>query len=50
MGLRGIPPFTGVALRFALASAALLALAPFLGVKLGRSRTERRLWWRQRAC
>ncbi|MEA2601396.1 MAG: hypothetical protein QOF89_2388 [Acidobacteriota bacterium] len=44
MGLRGIPPFTGVALRFAIASAALLALAPFLGVKLGRSRTERRLW------
>jgi drug/metabolite transporter (DMT)-like permease len=33
-----------VALRFAIASAALLALAPFLGVKLGRSRTERRLW------
>lgn len=44
VGLRGIPPFTGVALRFAVASAALLALAPFLGVKLGRNRTERRLW------
>ena len=27
-----------MALRFALAAAALLALAPFLGVKLGRSR------------
>jgi len=45
VGLRGIPPFTGVALRFGLAAAALLALAPVLGVKLGRSRTERRLWW-----
>lgn len=44
VGLRGIPPFTGVALRFALASAALLALAPFFGVKLGRNSTERRLW------
>lgn len=45
MGLRGIPPFTGVALRFALASVALLALVPFFGVKLGRSPIERRLWW-----
>jgi drug/metabolite transporter (DMT)-like permease len=44
VGLRGIPPFTGVALRFALASAALLALVPVFGVKLGRGRTERRLW------
>jgi drug/metabolite transporter (DMT)-like permease len=43
--LRGIPPVTGVALRFAIASAALLALVPVLGVKLGRSRNERRLWW-----
>jgi len=44
VGLRGIPPFTGVALRFTLASAALLALAPLLGVKLGRSPNEWRLW------
>ena len=44
MGLRGIPPFAGVALRFALASMVLLALAPVFGVKLGRSPTERRLW------
>jgi drug/metabolite transporter (DMT)-like permease len=44
VGLRGIPPFTGVALRFALASAALLALAPLLGVRLGRSPNEWRLW------
>ncbi|MFL6258267.1 MAG: DMT family transporter [Thermoanaerobaculia bacterium] len=45
VGLRGLPPFTGVALRFAIASAALLALAPVLGVKLGRVPNERRIWW-----
>jgi drug/metabolite transporter (DMT)-like permease len=44
IGLRGIPPVTGVALRFAIASAVLLALVPAFGVKLGRSGTERRLW------
>lgn len=45
VGLRGIPPFTGVAIRFAIASAALLALAPVFGVKLGRVPNERRIWW-----
>lgn len=45
VGLRGLPPFTGVALRFAIAAAALLALALVFGVKLGRSRTELRVWW-----
>lgn len=44
IGLRGIPPFTGVALRFTLAAAALLALVPVFGVRLGRGRNERRLW------
>jgi drug/metabolite transporter (DMT)-like permease len=34
IGLRGIPPFTGVALRFAVAAAALLAVARGLGVRL----------------
>lgn len=34
-----------MALRFAIASAVLLALVPVLGVKLGRSPNERRLWW-----
>ena len=43
VGLRGIPPVTGVALRFAIASAALLALMPFFGVKLPRGRNEWRL-------
>lgn len=33
-----------MALRFAIASAVLLALVPLFGVKLGRSPIERRLW------
>jgi drug/metabolite transporter (DMT)-like permease len=45
VGLRGVPPFTGVALRFALAAAVLLALAPAFGVKLGQQPNERRVWW-----
>jgi drug/metabolite transporter (DMT)-like permease len=44
VGLQGIPPILGVSLRFAIASAVLLALVPVLGIKLGGSRTERRLW------
>lgn len=44
VGLAGIPPFTGVALRFALAGGLLVAIAPRLGVRLGRSRRERWLW------
>ncbi|MBV8201416.1 MAG: DMT family transporter [Acidobacteria bacterium] len=34
VGLRGVPPFTGVALRFAIAAAALAAAARGLGVSL----------------
>lgn len=34
IGLRGIPPFTGVAVRFGIAAAALLAVARALGVRL----------------
>jgi drug/metabolite transporter (DMT)-like permease len=44
IGLGGMPPFTGVALRFALAGALLVALAPSLGVRLGRAPRERVLW------
>jgi len=44
VGLAGLPPFTGVALRFAVAGTILLALARRLGVPLGRSRRERVLW------
>jgi drug/metabolite transporter (DMT)-like permease len=45
VSLEGIPPLLGVVLRFTLAGALLLALAPVLGVRLGRSAVERRLWW-----
>jgi drug/metabolite transporter (DMT)-like permease len=44
IGLSGIPPFTGVALRFAIAGGLLLALVPRFGIRLGRRRHERRLW------
>jgi drug/metabolite transporter (DMT)-like permease len=44
IGLEGVPPFTGVAVRFALAGTLLLALARPLGVRLGRARLERVLW------
>ena len=44
VGLEGIPPFTGVSLRFALAGALLAVLARLTGVRLGRDRRERALW------
>lgn len=44
VSLGGIPPLAGVALRFAIAALALLALVPVLGVELGRSRRELWLW------
>ncbi len=44
LGLRGVPPFTGVALRFTLAGSLLLALALARGIRLGASRRERWLW------
>ena len=37
IGLQGVPPFTGVAVRFAIAGAVLLALALAAGVRLGRA-------------
>jgi drug/metabolite transporter (DMT)-like permease len=41
IGLRGIPPFTGVALRFGIGAVALLAVARSLGVRLrGAARPE----------
>ena len=45
VALAGIPPLTGVAIRFALAGAVLLVVARARGVALGRGRLERRLWW-----
>jgi drug/metabolite transporter (DMT)-like permease len=44
IGLKGIPPFSGVAIRFAIASPLLLAAALAMGVKLGRSPHEKTLW------
>lgn len=44
VALTGIPPLTGVAVRFALAGALLLLLALARRVPLGRSRRERGLW------
>ena len=44
LGLRGIPPFTGVALRFAIGAAALLAAARVLGVRLRGASSPWRVW------
>jgi drug/metabolite transporter (DMT)-like permease len=44
LGLEGVPPLTGVALRFALAGTILLALASRLGVRFTWSREELGLW------
>lgn len=45
IGLEGIPPFAGVALRFAIASALLLILGLATGVRFGRGRHEVGLWF-----
>ncbi len=44
LGLAGIAPMTGVALRFAIASILLGAVGWRIGVRFGKSRVERRLW------
>ncbi len=44
ISLEGIPPLTGVALRFGIAAAALLALFPVFKVRLGNSRREWAVW------
>jgi drug/metabolite transporter (DMT)-like permease len=44
IGLRGIPPFKGVSLRFAIAAALLLILIRVQRVPLGKLRRERMLW------
>jgi len=44
VGLDGIPPFSGVALRFLIAGAVLLAIALRAGIPLGRRPYEKRLW------
>jgi len=44
IGLEGIPPFTGVAIRFGIAAAVVLPLAWAKRIPLGRTRLEWRLW------
>ena len=44
IGLAGLPPLTGVALRFAIAGTVLAAVGLRLGVRLGGSRREVGLW------
>jgi drug/metabolite transporter (DMT)-like permease len=50
IGLQGIPPLSGVAMRFALASLLLVLLARAIGVPLRGSRIERRLWLVHALC
>lgn len=44
IGLRGIPPVGGVAIRFAIAAALLLVIARARRIPLGATRRERLLW------
>jgi len=44
VGLRGLPPFTGVSIRFALAGVVILLYAGARGIRIGREPRERRLW------
>lgn len=44
LGLEGLPPLTGVALRFLVAGTLLLALVPAFGVRFTWSRREVGLW------
>lgn len=44
VGLEGIPPLTGVSLRFGIAAAVLFVLAWRKGVRFGTQPYERRLW------
>jgi len=43
--LRGIPPFSGVAIRFFVAGVLLWAIARVRRIPLGKKPYERRLWW-----
>ncbi|MBP7586615.1 MAG: EamA family transporter, partial [Thermoanaerobaculia bacterium] len=44
IGLEGIPPVTGVAIRFALAGLVLVVIGHLRGVRFGRLPGEARLW------
>ena len=45
VNLDGIPPFTGLALRFAVAAALLFAAMRLFRVRFSRTADERRVWW-----
>jgi len=45
VGLVGIPPLTGVALRFGIASLLLFCIGLARGVRFGAGRHEKALWW-----
>lgn len=44
VGLQGVPPFTAIALRFAIATSILLTLAKAMKVRLGAQPHEKALW------
>jgi drug/metabolite transporter (DMT)-like permease len=44
IGLEGIPPFSGVSIRFLIAALVMLALTLLLRIRIGTSRRERMLW------
>lgn len=44
LGLAGLPPLTGASLRFGVAALVLFLLARALGIRLGATAVERRLW------
>jgi len=44
VGLQGIPPLTGVALRFSIAGLVLVALSPVFGARFESSRREWTVW------
>ena len=47
ISLEGFPPYTGVAIRFAVAALVLAVLSRFAGVRFGRSRREIWVWLSQ---
>jgi drug/metabolite transporter (DMT)-like permease len=44
IGLQGVPPFTGVSLRFLIAGLIMMALTLAMRLRIGASRRERMLW------
>ena len=44
IGLEGVPPFSGVSIRFVIAAIVMLALTFLMRIRIGTSRRERMLW------